>query len=419
MNNILVVDDELSIRESFSLILEGKYNILLAASGEAALKTVSDQKVDMAFLDIRMPGMNGLETLRRLKELDPDIEVIMVTAVNDVQKAGEAIKYGARDYVVKPFDVDFIARLAEQTLLRKSIFSQGSEIQKRTGRETPEIIGQTEKIIALESAVGKIKSGRVLILGEAGTEKETIAQILHAKSDRSNGPFHQISLFPGMSAKKLTAQFLGWEKGASASALESKSGWLEQTQAGTLFINNIEYLPEALFDVFTAGHFSREGSAVSSLISSRLIVGASPELAEKNRSYFDFFAEATLTIPPLRERSSDIPILVSRLAEKFGARYGKEVKFNNAALEALISYNWPGNVRQLENVVERLVLTSKNNLIPPEALPIDVLLEYTESSGRVFVEDFDRQYIQAVLEESGGNKEKAARRLGINPIFIE
>ncbi|MFA6548772.1 MAG: sigma-54 dependent transcriptional regulator [Candidatus Margulisiibacteriota bacterium] len=419
MNNILIVDDELSIRESFSLILEGKYNLLLAASGEAALKTVSDQKVDMVFLDIRMPGMNGLETLRRIKELDPDIEVVMVTAVNDVQKAGEAIKYGARDYVVKPFDVDFIARLAEQTLLRKSIFSQGNEIKKRNGREIPELIGQTEKILSLESSLGKIKGGRVLVLGEAGTEKETIAQIIHASSDRANQPFQQISLYPGMSVKNLTAQFLGWEKGTSTSALEAKSGWLEQTQAGTLFIDNIEYLPKALFEIFVANHFSREGSAVAAPINSRFIVGSSPDLAEKNRSYFDFFAETSLTLPPLRERSSDIPILVSRLAEKFGTRYGKEIKFNNAALEALISYNWPGNIRQLENVVERLVLTSKNNLIPPEALPIDVLLEYAESSGRVFVEDFDRQYIQAVLEECGGNKEKAARRLGINPIFID
>lgn len=145
MNKILVVDDELSIRESFSLILEGKYKIVTAASGEGALKHVTDQKIDLVYLDIRMPGLDGLETLKRMKEIDPDIEIIMVTAVNDMRKANEAIKFGARDYIIKPFDVNAILKMTETLLRRKSLIHEGEAVQKEAQKKTARLVGRSKK----------------------------------------------------------------------------------------------------------------------------------------------------------------------------------------------------------------------------------------------------------------------------------
>src|SRR5512136_2766701 len=169
---VLIIDDEPSIRESFALILGGKYQVLLAASGEAGLKHAADQKIDLAFLDMRMPGLDGLSTLKRLKEIDPELEVVMVTAVNDIQKASEAIKYGAKNYLIKPFDVAAILKMTEAILRRRSLIIEEENIRKGTDKKQLKLVGQSEKIESILRNIKKIaaKDMRVLVLGEPGTE---------------------------------------------------------------------------------------------------------------------------------------------------------------------------------------------------------------------------------------------------------
>lgn len=381
MHSILIVDDELSIRESFSLILEGKYRLLLAASGEAALKTISDQKADLAYLDIRMPGIDGLETLKRLKEIDPELEVIMVTAVNDVRNASEAIKRGARDYVVKPFDIEHITKLTEQILRRKGLLEQGSAVKKKAGQTTPELIGQTEKIAAISQAIENIKPDqRVLLVGELGTEKETVARIIHNRSPRAGSPFKTIAISPDRSAARL------------------KSSVLDEAQEGTVFIDNLQVLPKDILKALTTK-------------SARLIGGA--------REKIDSFSEVSLDLPPLRERSSDVPLLINHFIEKFSRQYNKGVKVEPKAAEVMAAYSWPGNVLQLQIQLEQLILCCKKGLITLADLPFDILLESRQNCGGDFLANFEHRYIQTVLRTKGKDKQKAASFLGIIPAVLE
>jgi len=420
MPNILVIDDELSIRESFSLILEEKYKVLLAASGEVALKQVADQKLDLAFLDIRMPGMDGLETLKRIKEINPDLEVVMVTALNDVSKANAAVKHGARDYVVKPFDVNHIIKLTEQILRKKAIIKHGSQAQKKAARLIPELIGQSDKITKVLKTIEKIKNyERVIILGEDGTEKETIAQMIHEKSNRSDFPFYTVYLSRNMSPQKIKGLFFGWGKGTSTIALEAKSGLFEQIKMGTIFINNLEALPAEILETISSGKFSRLGSEAKIPIEARLIAGAGLNLPEEKREFYEYFSEVTIKLPPLRERNSDLPLLINHLFEKYIIQYGKEVDVETRALEALANYSWPGNTFQLASIIERLILSCANNKITLEDLPLDILINLAGSPGSNFATTFEQEYIKKIFELNHKSKEKTAAFLEITPFLLE
>jgi DNA-binding NtrC family response regulator len=420
MHNVLVVDDELSIRESFSLILEGKYRLLLAASGEAALKTVADQKVDMVYLDIRMPGLDGLETLKRMKEIDPDLEVIMVTAVNDVQKAGEAVKLGARDYVVKPFDVNHILNLSERILRKKAIVAEGVQAQKKAQKEPPELVGQHEKISQISKIIDGIKKeARVLILGEVGTEKETVARIIHERSPRAALSLEIIDLSADLSLPEMKTRFFGLGKGGSTVELEARTGVFEKSRNGTILINNLEHLPPEIYKIISCGEFARAGSLTKIKIETRLIGASSADLAARDKELFDYFSEAVIHLPPLRERGSDIPILINHFLDKYNARYGKNVKAAPSALEALSSYPWPGNTHELGTLMGRLVLTASSDQILPEDLPLDMLLSRAEGTGSGFLPLFEKEYIRSVLEKSGKNKERAAAFLGVKTSYLE
>ncbi|MFH1826574.1 MAG: response regulator [bacterium] len=384
MPKILVVDDELSIRESFSLILEGKYDIVLAASGEAALKVIAEQKVDMVYLDIRMPGMDGLETLAKIKALDPDPEVIMITAVNDVQKASQAIKLDARDYVVKPFDVEHILKLTEQILLKRSILDQSNKAQQKT---PPPLVGQSEKIRQILKAIDKLEgSEHVLLIGEKGTEKESIARLIHTKSQKTQAPFVAIDLsnnLPTDQIKKLV---------------------IDQDQ-GTLFINNIEAFPtELLTDL---------------LPQVRLITATSLDLPKHNNVLAGYFAEVVILVPSLRQRSADIPLLIHYFIDHFNLSHRRQVKITKEAEDALTNYLWPGNTRQLELVIEKLILATEKNQIDLTDLPIDILLQTSETGGENFLALFEQAYIQTVFNNQDKDQARTSAFLGITPTVLE
>ncbi|MDI6731395.1 MAG: sigma-54 dependent transcriptional regulator [Candidatus Margulisbacteria bacterium] len=419
MHKILVVDDELSIRESFSLILTGLYQVQTAASGEAALKIISGQKFDLAFLDIRMPGLDGLETLKKIKEIDPNLEIIMVTAVNDMRKASEAIKLGARDYVIKPFDVNQILKLIEKILLRKSLLGESHALLHSFPLKCRDLIGQSEKFLALLETAAKMKGSQpVLILGEMGTEKETLAEFIH-NSSLSKGIFLKLVLSSEMPPQKIKALLFGQEKGSNVVELQGQSGLLELAKGGTLYIENLDALPAEISKILPSGQFIRNGGTASLPIEARIIASACPDFASKNQFLAEFFDSHVLSIPPLRERLADIPLIIDRLLEKFSTIYKTEHLFTPAAREALANYLWPGNVLELESVIERIFLTAPVKEIDVINLPIDILLSFSSGAGGNFLPAFEEGYVQKIFKKNHSDKDKTAAILGVNPAFLE
>lgn len=393
MPKILVVDDELSIRESFKLILEGRYELLLAASGEAALKIIADQPVDLAFLDIRMPGLNGLETLRQIKELNPAVEIVMVTAVNDVSKANEAIRHGARDYVVKPFDVNGILKLTEQLLRRKAILAEGSRLKQaaQVGIE----------LFSLQGALDQVKGAkRVLLIGETGTEKAGFARLLDPNCQ-------VLSLSSDLPLSRIKTLLFGRDQGASTADLQSETGILERGKNGTIFIDNLELLPAELLTKLKSASFTREGGETKIDFTGRLIGGA--------RKKIDSFADLEIALPPLRERPADIPLLLNFFLEQFNSLYGREVKIELAAIEALSGYSWPGNIEELKQVVTRLVLGARGQTAGLNDLPLAILAKEGRPAEGDYLAEFEKSYIGRIMEATANQPDAAAAILGIAP----
>jgi DNA-binding NtrC family response regulator len=406
MNKILVVDDELSIRESFALILGDKYKVLLAASGEAALKYAADQKIDLVFLDVRMPGLDGLTTLKRLKEIDPELEVVLVTAVSDVRKASEAIKYGARNYLIKPFDVAAIVKLTESLLRRRALRTEEENLQKETDRRQVKLIGQSDKIEAVFKTVKKLapRNLRVLILGEPGTEKAAVAELIHEHSPRASLPFKSLTLSAAQTATEVRSALFGQEKGFTTADLKKQTGLIEAARGGTLFLDHLEYLP--------AGLASQPGEA-------RLIGGSSADLAERSKENFEFFSEALIVLPPLRERLADLPLLTNHYLALYSEEYGKEVNGVAPEVEEIFSnHSWPGNTAEFAALLKLLVLKTAANRVQLADLPLDLLRKSSGSPGGDFFARFESDYIKRVLEETGGDKERAAAILQLNPALL-
>ena len=407
MNKILIVDDELSIRESFAMILGDKYKVTLAASGEAALKYAADAKMDLVFLDVRMPGLDGLETLKRLKELDPGLEVVLVTAVNDVRKAGEAIKYGARNYLIKPFDVEAILKLTESILRRQALMIEGENLQKEADKKQVKLIGQSDKIEAVFKTIKKIapRGLRVLVLGEAGTEKAGVAELLHENSPRAEQPVRSLNLTAGLTATEIKTLLFGSSRGSTTADLKKQAGAIEETRGGTLFIDHVEYLP--------AGLLTNQSSEA------RLIGGGAPDLAERSKETFEFFSEALITLPPLRERLSDLPLLVNHYLALYGEEYGKEITGIAPEVEEIFSnYSWPGNTAELKALIKWLVLKAGGGRVQVADLPLDLLLKSSGAPGGEYFPLFEKTYIARVLDEAGGDRERAAAVLQMSPTLL-
>ena len=377
---VLIVDDELSIRESFNLILSDKYKVIVAASGEAAIKYVTDQPIALVYLDIRMPGMNGIETLKKIKEVDPQQEVIMVTAVNDVKRASEAIKLGAHDYVVKPFDVKDIQKMTEDLIRRKNLLKASQGI---SFREEEVLIGTSEKIIEIKRTISKIKNKKssVLILGEEGVEKEKVARAL------SQNNFFCLDL----KTKK-----------------ERLEDLQKKAKGGTLFLDHIECLQDAKLE-----------------LDFRLICGTSVNLKEIefSKELFERISDEIIELPPLRERLNDINILAQYFLEEADLKYNKNIReISEAALDVLVSYDWPGNLLELESLIENLVMTEDAPILCPEDLPLSLIcsegsfypLSLEENYAR-----FEKDFIDIVIRRAKSDNKLAAEILGIKPVVLE
>lgn len=419
--SILIVDDELSVRESFSLVLGKEFKVVTAASGEAALKKIIDEKIDLVYLDIRMPGMNGMETLKRIKEIDPGIEVIMVTAVNDVGSAGSAIKLGAKDYIVKPFDVVDIQNRTRSFVIK----AQARAIKPF---EKTELIGNSRQINNIKKILEQAfkKGTNVLIQGEKGLESELIANIISSECEKPLKTFNVSYDF------KLSMLF-GCEKGAFTEEFKKESGMLEEANGGILFMRNIELLPvdaqEKLAESLTKKEALREGSASTTPIDIRMISETSADLKELakagkfDKELYDILNGTVIELPPLRQREGDIPVLINHYIEVLGSKHNKEVRISNEALDIMSGYAWPGNLAELSNTIEAIILSIDHNEIIPDDLPLDILIKNPAGGQFITLEKmedkFEKAHILNVYKKAGHNKEKASALLGIHQKTLE
>lgn len=402
---ILVVDDESSIRESFSLILGDNYNLLLAASGEAGINYVASHKLDLVFLDIRMPGMNGIETLKHIRRIDPEVVVVMVTAVNDVEKASVAVHGGAVEYLVKPFEIDEVLKLTEKILTKKFM----SKELKKMIYFIPELIGQDDKILKLKDQLKKIaskKEGRGIIYGEVGTEKTWIAQIIHYLSGEGEFKKIDLSYFRG---NDLERKLFGHVEEGPIPLLKRENGILDSSEKDTIFIDHINLLPADL-----------QKKMLDFPLRGRIVCSSSVNLKELdfNLKLYEQLVEIVLEVPPLRERVSDIQLFLNYFLEKYGREFGKTIKdLSTEIIEILTSYTWPGNLDELTSVIKQAVISSSDSEISIKDIPLRILCNKKIFASIPFTDvsdDFEKRHLKEVLDKNNGNFERASKFLGIS-----
>jgi len=431
---ILVVDDEPGLRESFRLILDDEYEVIDVPDGAAALDVLRSTQVDVVLLDIRLPGMDGIEVLERIKTIDEAVEVILVTAVKTVRTAVAAMKLGAFDYLTKPFEEDELLSLVRRALERRSLEREvvylRSELERR--HDFDEIVGQhpeMQKLYRLVTNVARTPT-TVLITGESGTGKELIARAIHRQSPRRDKPF--VAVNPAAIAETLIeSELFGHEKGAFTGAFQRKLGKFELAQGGTLFLDEIATLkPELqakLLRVLQEREIERVGAGRAIKIDVRIIAATNVDLTEavsagafRDDLYYRLNV-VHLTVPPLRDRREDIPLLVQHFIRRYNGEFGKRIGGPAPdALAALCAYHWPGNVRELQNVVERSVVLVESGSVGLGDLPLELSVgaPSAESSEAVPLNEasdrFERQMVVRMLDRVEGNVSEAARALGIH-----
>ncbi len=441
--NILLVDDHKPFRDSLAKILEGEgFRVFPASDGEEALDVLRKEFVHLVLTDLKMPKMDGVELLKVAKTIRPETEVILITGYGTVDTAVTAMKDGAFDYIQKPFKPREILKL-----VRKAVEKQALVLQNRMLQERIKDFQKVEKIVGRSPAMKKVleivaqvapSSATVLIQGESGTGKEVIAQAIHDLSPRANRPFIKVSC-AALPETLLEAELFGYERGAFTGAIAKKEGRFELANGGTLFLDEIgEVSPTVqvkLLRVLQVGEFERLGGTKTIRADVRIVAATNMNLLEAvERRMFreDLYSRLnviTLTLPPLREREGDIPLLAHHFLEIFKKKNNKEVKgFSQEALEVMLQYTWPRNVRQMENAIERAVVLTKGDMIAPGDLPPEILKAVEPRAERGIIMDektlsislgtpleaIEKRVIEETLRYSRGDKNLASKILGIS-----
>jgi DNA-binding NtrC family response regulator len=433
---VLVVDDDPGLRESFRLILEDDYDVLEAADGTQALKIVRSAQVDLVLLDIRLPDLDGIEVLERMKALDDGLAVILVTAVQTARTAVAAMKLGAFDYVTKPFEEDeitaLVRRAVERRALDREIVYLRSELARRHDFE--ELVGRHPEMQRLYQLIATVARTpvTVLIVGESGTGKELVARAIHRQGPTRDGPFVPVNV-AAIPDTVLESELFGHEKGAFTGAFERKLGKFELAHGGTLFLDEITTLRVDLQAKILRALQEREIERVGGMRRIRIDVrviaatNADPKRAiQTGRLREDLYYRLNvvqITVPPLRARREDIALLAEHFLARYARDFAKPITgLASAALRVLQEYPWPGNVRELQNAIERAVALAERPLIELRDLPFDLLLPTSlDREGgpeRISLKDarnhFERQLIIRVLEGTEWNLAAAARILGLH-----
>ena len=424
--DILVVDDDVSHCTILQALLRGwGYDVALAYSGRAALEQVREHVFDLVLCDVRMAEMDGIETLKEIKALNPAIPVLIMTAFSSVETAVEALKTGALDYLIKPLDFDNLQTTLENALAHTR--TPASELPSVSASQFG-MVGKSPAMQQLLSEIAMVapSDATVLIHGDSGTGKELVARALHASSGRSDKPLVTLNC-AALNESLLESELFGHEKGAFTGADKRREGRFVEADGGTLFLDEIgdisPMMQVRLLRAIQEREVQRVGSNQTISVDVRLIAATHRDLAEEvkvGRFRQDLYYRlnvVTIETPALRQRREDIPLLADHFRQRFAERNRKAVKgFTPRAMDLLIHYDWPGNIRELENAIERSVVLLTGEYISERELPLAITSQplplMTEQTIQPLVE-VEKEVILAALEKTGGNKTEAARQLGI------
>jgi DNA-binding NtrC family response regulator len=431
---VLVVDDEPGVRASVRAILDGRCEVLEATDGSAALDAVRTRDVDVCLLDVRLPGIGGIEVLQRIKRLDPGVAVVLVTAVRTLRTAVEAMKLGAYDYLTKPFPVEelrgVVQRALEHRALHREVRYLRDELARREGFD--ELVGVSPPMLRVYETIRHLAdtTATVLVMGESGTGKELIARAIHRQGARRQHPFVAVNC-AALPADLAESELFGHERGAFTGAHARKLGKFEVAHTGTLFLDEVGTLrvdlQPKLLRALQEREIERVGGTRPIPVDVRIIAATNADLRQAvaaggfREDLFYRLHVVPIVVPPLRARREDVAPLARHFLGKYAAQFGKAMReFSPGALEALQRYDWPGNVRELENVVARSVALATGPVVQLDQIPLDVAMAPARATPderlnlREARQEFERLLILRALDRAEGNQTLAARLLGMH-----
>jgi DNA-binding NtrC family response regulator len=430
--DILVAEDEaITLKHILYTLKREGHESIGVSDGSKALEIISKRQFDVVITDIKMPGLDGLSLLKKIKSGWPETEVIMITGFGSINSAVEAMKQGAYDYITKPFNLDELLLKLNNILEKKSLEKKNAALLISLGidKNLPPLITRNNKMLQIVEIIKSISGSdcNVIITGESGTGKGLVAKLIHYSGERKDKPFLALNCAT-FTEELLASELFGHEKGAFTGATTTKKGLMEVAQGGTLFLDEIAEMPPALqaklLKVIEDREFIRVGGTRSIKVDARVITATNQnlkELIEKGKFRKDLYFRLNVMeiyIPPLRERKEDIIPLARHFLEKMAKAANKGIKgFSKEATEVLKSYSYPGNVRELENIIERSVILEKSAYIKPESLPLNMQLFKIETVApdRIkTVDEITRDYAEKIVEYLDGNKTRAAELLGMS-----
>ena len=442
---VLIVDDERTLARAVkAFLIESGYEAEVAPDAERALDLLETLRPDVVFSDLRLPGMSGVDLLRRIREFDPSIAVVIMTAYGTIEGAVEAVKLGAFDYLKKPVDLEELKLLADRAREHSHLQLELSYHRRRAASEVPfsavlgespavrGVLEQARQIAALE------ETPPVLIIGETGTGKGLVARTIHAGSSRASKPFIEVNC-TALPATLMEAELFGHERGAFTDAKESRMGLFEAAEGGFLFLDEVGdvelSLQGKLLKAVEERTVRRVGGIRDRKIDVRILAATNRDLERESqrerfrRDLYFRLAVILLRLPPLRERGEDVVTLAEHFLRRFSSKYGKQIeRLDASARDRLVAYPWPGNVRELSHVIERAVLWSRGPVLDVEHLALEVPAEHTAPASEAAaplpataprpagmdLEQWERTLIEQALREADGNQTRAAQRLDIS-----
>jgi DNA-binding NtrC family response regulator len=430
---LIVDDDRVTLDLLKEVLLKEGYRVSTASSGEEAIALGMDHLFDIVITDVRMGNKDGMEVLKSFKKTSPETSVIMITAFGSMDTAIEAIREGAFDYISKPFKLEEIKFTIKRSLEQRKILEENKSYRRELLEkyQIKNVVGRTPQMLQVYKTIARVADSKstILLFGERGTGKELIARSIHYNSNRNNRPFIPVDC-ASLVETLMESELFGHVRGAFTGAYAAKRGLFEEADGGTLFLDEISNLPlsvqSKLLRFLQEHEIKRVGGVESVKVDVRVVVATNQPLEPliKNGKFredlFDRFNVVSITLPPLRERKEDIPLLANHFLQQFSTENHKHIShFSPAALEILTRYSWPGNIRELEHKIERAVILSNHPVILPEDLPGKIPEEIKETEFSfpeelLPLKEVERRYVLKVLRETGGNKKKASEILGID-----
>ncbi|MEI6890735.1 MAG: sigma-54 dependent transcriptional regulator [Pontiella sp.] len=430
---LLIVDDEKSARDGLVRALRRDYNVFAAENGTSALEVLTKQPIDVLLSDVRMPGMDGMVLMQRALANQPELTVIILTAYGDVELAVEAMKHGATDFMTKPIHLDKLELVLDRVLKAKKVELENEELKVQLDHKygLENIIGCSTPMQEVFDTIRQVATSRatVLIQGESGTGKELVAKAIHQLSPRSHGAFVAVHC-AALSQNLLESELFGHEKGAFTGAMERRIGRFEKADGGSLFLDEISEIDASvqvkILRALEERQIERVGGDTPVDVDARLIAATNRDLkgmvdaGDFREDLFYRLYVVVITLPPLREREDDVLLLLNHYLAVFNEENAKQIEgFTPAAYEMLSRYDWPGNIRELRNLVERMVVLSRGTMFEVADIPAQVRDEVVAQGegpeeADLTVDEMERRMVIQALEKTGGNRTKAAEKLGIS-----